>query len=483
MHEREARRRRPEAESGAVGSDLPFGRVQAKLRVGAANDPLEREADHIASMVVRGLSGPLPPAPDLFDSASPTRIRRAPGIVQREDLADLVVKSGSLPELKGAEKTAKEWADLSDIVKPLHKDPETASKIPLTDGYAEVGVISVKPLSAEAESWDWTEKGEGGKGYDNLNATITSSMLSVVKGLMNSNGQMAYVRAQPWFQDKRWRLDIDVNYYPDRGLSQERGLGFHKDSGGNNIFVNLIFNNTTEIPATEYLVDVAEPSPERKALQSKILPKRHLAKVKAARGKLSKENPLAKMDSKISGGVVGPMNYLSWVDDLVWHDTPQMAPRAITEKGTAEVVFKRIQQFVGKDGKGNIPAPYQPLLSALWNTDGTLIQQCKAQGEWWQAYWAASYGKASAEVFFRDCEKVDWSVTLGPRRGEANANDPRLGAHAAKIDEDVEGTKEGRRRANSTAEEQKKVQEAFDKASTEPRSFIRTWVRIVKNKK
>jgi hypothetical protein len=97
-----------------------------------------------------------------------------------------------------------------------------------------------------------------------------------------------------------------------------------------------------------------------------------------------------------------------------------------------------------------------------------------------------SYG-GKVDRFWADCQLVDWTAALSAWKGEAVADDENLGADRTQITETVKGTQGGRRRANSLPAvlggQQEAVQAAYDKASVEPRSFIRTWVRIVKTKK
>jgi hypothetical protein len=105
-----------------------------------------------------------------------------------------------------------------------------------------------------------------------------------------------------------------------------------------------------------------------------------------------------------------------------------------------------------------------------------------------KAEWAAAYG-TDFDAFWADCERVKGWPTLSGWEGESIAEDPRLAGRLGKLEkprsmqEVVEPSDTHRRRSNSlsTAEggQQKNVQQAFDKAAKHPRSFIRTWVRIV----
>lgn len=69
-HVRPAAARLPSSCPGAIGNQAALRRLQAKLTVGAANDPLEHEADAVADKVMRMAD------PALAVSASPPRISR-----------------------------------------------------------------------------------------------------------------------------------------------------------------------------------------------------------------------------------------------------------------------------------------------------------------------------------------------------------------------------------------------------------------------
>jgi hypothetical protein len=526
------------ADAFTVGAHVHF----APGRFGPAASGGERLLAHeLAHVVQQGSAGPcsmsnaertsrIARRVDGGESASSPSFSATRGGVVQRDLSTLAADPGVLSELaledkverpgvdgRPAKKVDEEWADLGAELKTLFPDTEEKPIDPQVKslGYSEMGVYRARAVAENQTTWGWTEIGEGGT---KCGGAILDKIGDVLIHLMYANGQMKYVEAQPWFHTKKWQLDIDVNYYPDRGLKQARELTLHKDSGGNNIFVNLIFNNNKTIPATELLLDTSDPSPERAKLQSKILPPEHIAEMNRARLKLRADETEARLknDGKlpdISGGVTGPMSYLSWVDDLLWHDTPQMAPRALDSEGSATTVFDQLKKLLGASKSATLPRPYYPSLYVISAKEGTLLYETtgkltppasvkserdspfpakdlKALADgWWEAY-----SQGTAADFWNDCRLVtDWSVALHTYQGEANAHDPRLldnlpakmdaddprHGESLQIMEDVEGMKDGRRRANSRAEMQKKVQAAFDDNEGVPRSFIRTWVRIV----
>jgi hypothetical protein len=73
---------------------------------------------------------------------------------------------------------------------------------------------------------------------------------------MGANRQWDYLEGQKWYIEADYVIAIDVNYYPDRS-GFKAYPEFHKDTGGNNIFVNLIFDNKNDIEATEWFADLA----------------------------------------------------------------------------------------------------------------------------------------------------------------------------------------------------------------------------------
>ena len=525
------------AEAFTVGSHVHFAPGRFDPAGGVGEHLLAHELAHVVQHGGAGV-GPAGNAHDASriarrvdggGSASSPSSSVAGGIVVQRDLSTLAAEPGVLsdvakedrverPGVDGgpAKKVDEEWTDLGAELKTLYPDTEENPVDPQVAelGYSEMGVYRVRGIAENQTTWSWAEVGEGGT---KCGGGVLDKVGDVIRHLMYANGQMKYVEAQPWFKTKKWQLDIDVNYYPDRGLKQARELSFHKDSGGNNIFVNLIFNNNKTIPATELLLDTSDPSPERALLQSKILPPEHLAEMNRARLKLRADEAEARAKNggklpDIPGGVTGKMSYLSWVDDLLWHDTPQMAPRALDQEGSAKTVFGQLKKLLAPKS-ATLPKPYYPSLYVMSAKQGTLLYETtgkltppkpvKSGGESTFADedlqaladgWREAYSDATAADFWDDCRLVtDWSAALHSYRGEANAHDPRIiDNRPAKMDaddprrreslqviEDVQGMQDGRRRANSRAKTQQEVQAAFDDNQDEPRSFIRTWVRIV----
>jgi hypothetical protein len=157
---------------------------------------------------------------------------------------------------------------------------------------------------------------------------------------MKINGQLPYIFKQPWYREGEAAIDIEINFYMNRGYNSI--FGFHKDTGGDNLFFNLIFNNKEPMLATEWTEDLSqwgekaskktnemkkiEIEPQKHAKMKERMPKRAIKAIKEARRTVrtqySSTNPL------IRGGTVGPVAYVSAVDELGWHSTPSPLSRA-----------------------------------------------------------------------------------------------------------------------------------------------------------
>jgi hypothetical protein len=119
---------------------------------------------------------------------------------------------------------------------------------------------------------------------------------------------------------------------------------FHKDTGGNNIFVSLVFDNQKTIEATEWFADLAQPSKKRMSWQSELLPPDLIKELDLSRDSLGLD-PEHGEGTSVRGGVSKGVNtYVSWVDDLVWHATPVAEPRLDYTTGAARDSYKWLNE-------------------------------------------------------------------------------------------------------------------------------------------
>lgn len=319
------------------------------------------------------------------------------------------------------------------------------------------------------------------------NTDQVTAATDFLETFMTANGQWSYLKRQPWFTSGDYVIAVDVNYYPDRSGFKASPV-FHKDTGGNNIFVNLIFDNQQPIEATEWFADLAQPSAQRVRWQEKLLPPGHLKELEAARAVLA---PLHE-GANVSGGVAEGKNvYVSWVDDLVWHSTPTTARRMELSAALVVAAYEQLADSVGTgfyyyDQQRKTYVSALEVLGSMAECPATAMHQWLAgRGYGPQDVtdrmaplaWAALYnGTAGKNRFTSDAKeraKTPWRVT--GTHTEASTKDTNL-TGSETINETAVGLA-ARRRANSL--ESEAVEKARKANEGVPRSFIRSWVRIL----
>ncbi len=319
--------------------------------------------------------------------------------------------------------------------------------------------------------------------------TRVDDTVNFLEKFMKRNGQWDYIEAQPWFTSGQYVIAIDVNYYPDRSGYKVTPI-FHKDTGGNNIFVNLMFDNQNDIEATEWFADLEQPSDKRKLWQESLLPPSHVTELQFARKSLRE---LHGTKSDVSGGVARGKNiYVSWVDDLVWHATPSTnrrfectvdsAMRAYhVLKATVDGKFSYFDSVfnanvLGAEVLGTMAECPSTLLSAWLTEQGLKTQDVNLEVS--RAAWKKLY-RDSVDNYRNDAQeraKTTWKIT--GEYSEANAKDDRLPQSVAMKETPVGLS--GRGRANSTEDSRKAIEKARLANVGVARSFLRTWVRILR---
>lgn len=397
---------------------------------------------------------------------------------QSGDLAALLMKTGSLLELMPTDKT---WPELARGLKKIFEQQRPQIE-DLPNFYANLGVIyraykKKRVLSVQSARPGWEGQLE-----------VTADFLL---DLITTNGQLGYIDRQDWYTSGDYVLGIDVNYYPDRSGHTVYPL-FHKDTGGNNIFADLIFDNEQDIEATEWFADVAEPSKKRAAWQAGLLPENHLKTVAATRIALRDKNA---DKGQINGGITkGKYAYVSWMDDLVWHATPSATGRVKFDLNAAQRAYPELDAAVasafsyydftlgvgvlGPEILANIGENPDTDLRRWLMTNNLTVQDLNIEnaGRAWQDLYHGSGGK---ERFLKDVQRratAEWRI-IGSI-GEANAADDRIpGGEYMSIVESPAGLS-SRRRANSLGENEavRVTRAANEKVG---RSFIRMWLRVL----
>lgn len=266
--------------------------------------------------------------PPKFQSKPSSR----PLSAQKEDpLVNLMMRTGSFADITGKQ--------AFDNLTKLFREMKTVDRTPYNlkvGALAPLGKIVVAPSSGTELTWamDGTPPNYAG---------FASRVEDTVRELMSNNGQLKYIRQQDWFKSNDFEVVIDVNYYKDRPIDSR--LGFHKDTGGTNLFVNLMFDNPDEIAATEWTQDRLPPQGIKLELLTRLAPASMLQGILNAKATLGQV--AAPGRNTIQGGKLPPYAFVSWVDELVWHSTPMLAhreridnPREYTKKLIVDIKQK-----------------------------------------------------------------------------------------------------------------------------------------------
>lgn len=412
----------------------------------------------------------------------------------RAGLADRLMHVGSLPELDND--LALQWGTLASKL-GLYTEQALGKVEQKHVGDEEYGdrMINVGSLYMSD-----LEKSESDKvvARSKMPWEDIVACAAFVRGLMQANGQLDHIRRAPWWQAGGLQVRVDMNYYHNRPLDRtSRKVGMHKDTAGDNVFVNLVFTNTAATPATEWTQDRAAIIGKKKQkMLEKGVPKSLLDEFHQAKSLLAGVEAPGK--NHIEGGVMPAMAFVSWVDELAWHATPSLLNRL---KVTKELLPQVKTWFSSPDeitSSENGPTAFVNVLSLLhgeapelFEGTGFLDWQFSLEGGEVQQWYEKRFdGDARAKLLKR------WVAVLEAGQAKRSGlvgnildNELEDFVEVDKSDISLEEEDEalfqptgisGRTRSNSDAKTQETVKKAADQQGL--RSFIRTWVRIVPNR-
>jgi hypothetical protein len=197
----------------------------------------------------------------------------------------------------------------------------------------------------------------------------------------------------------------------------------------------------------------------------------------------------------VKGGVVGRHGYASWVDDVIWHATPDFKNRPSVTKDTLMGQYDRDSSFANQSARWPLvirTLAEFPDSAVAQHLESEKILLKEVKDDDWKDIWNEVYVLPGRGVLDKDLGNVP-DATLRFNRffsptSESIAHDPALPLDrqgkpitGQQIKEQVVGLAT-RRRANSDPQIQKAVRAAQDLQDQkgETRSFIRTWVKIVR---
>jgi len=311
--------------------------------------------------------------------------------------------------------------------------------------------------------------------------------LLLLSTFMNKNGQTPYIYAQEWYKKRKAVVDISVNFYNNRS-AQDRTFEFHKDTAGDNLFVNLIFNNRRPILATEWTVDTRRMKQKKKDRMNTYTGDDSVATaIEGDRERIRQGTYSPKGVDRIEGGVAkGEAAFVSWVDELVWHSSPFGGSRAGSPRMS---IYRKPEKYYYSYGEagGQDAADLLLIVKALRSLrsiEGTSI---------------SNFSKLHGGKQKGDDQIFDYIKTIVDETGQP---EQEWAQHVGDIDRYLGqisldyGEEQARDSSNDDEQITRRMQiaarprrnsdaskfESLDAASatTEKRSFIRTWVQIHK---
>ncbi len=308
----------------------------------------------------------------------------------------------------------------------------------------------------------------------------------LVHSTLQAAGQLAYLEKNSEEISKTHEVIVDVDWYRERTQSD---VGFHKDSRGTTLFVNLTYDNASKMQGAS-----TKPDLEGQAKLEEGLPDEVQNDLKARRLGYAQKG-LGSGDIKEEE--VDPYARISFSDPSIWHSTPLLGHR-IEHEPTPTDDIETVEKYLGR--AGHVPHSYRGIveyyknnevkykpqdifdffrdkkgskdevavkswdlvgseLSKLGYTDKDLYGW---QGEYPRplSFWNALQGTDRIDKY----NKHGISDKIAPQNG------PAL----------TEAVKVKRRPLSVKLNDSPLLQNGLNEEAKRPRTFIRTWVRLIK---
>lgn len=131
-------------------------------------------------------------------------------------------------------------------------------------------------------------------------------------------GEIAYLRVAG-LPNAAWKILVEVHYYRERDMSQ---TGFHKDTLGETLFVNLNYHMDRAVIGPEFAVNPA-PSASHDEQTLNTLPEGFREDLAFTRRQLGPP-------AEYGAGIANPFDYVAFVDEAIHHATPYYHHRNVT---------------------------------------------------------------------------------------------------------------------------------------------------------
>ncbi len=311
------------------------GRVRNPYGSGVAvvqDRAMEAEADRMgqraasSAMLQRKTT---PPSPVEMAALGGSIQPKALGVVQRNGPLTALAepKVGQLPNNQIQQEIA-DWLDSTYSVNPT-TGPFSLGKVVLPGDLGDIDISATTPradLLLEDLADPAVRKKPELPGA--MPMKLRQKVVDMVWSTMKEAGQLQYLSQRRFFRgekDKRYKEDAkilaEVHYYPNRGKGE---IGFHKDTRGQTLFVNLNYVNSKPLLGPEYIVNPAKVAEHQEKIKA-LLPQTFLDDLSEARQELPRRHT-------IKYSTVPAYGYVGFVDELIHHTTPFEGRRKLTPR-------------------------------------------------------------------------------------------------------------------------------------------------------
>jgi hypothetical protein len=307
---------------------------------------------------------------------------------------------------------------------------------------------------------------------------LVALLLTNTLATMIDAKQVEYLRLAGLPNDE-WKILVEIQYYRERPVSQ---TGFHKDTKGETLFVNLNYHMDGRVLGPEFVVNPEKSEAHDKLIKT-TLPQQFLNDLNFTRENLAKP-------TEYGTSIVNSYDYVAFVDEAIHHATPYYYNRYVTGanleafltdqflaemneaknaytdfRGQKRVFKKPFERYVNKKviPKHEIPK---------WNTLAELVSDSKNK------ITRNDLNKAmTSEEFDR---VLEWVGGLDGERDNRTQGAPS-GFHNVVIEHDgplaIKSSGPPLKRKLSDPDFRKTLPQAPSK--NDNRSFFRTWVRVI----
>jgi len=301
---------------------------------------------------------------------------------------------------------------------------------------------------------------------------------------MIDSKEIEYLRLAGLPNDE-WKILIEVHYYRERDMA---ATGFHKDTLGETLFVNLNYHMDKKVIGPEYVVN--PPASRAHDDQTKeTLPKAFRDDLAVTRTKLG-------APTEFGTGLVDPYGYVAFVDEAIHHATPFYGHRYVTGSELRSYLEKEYPAAF-KEASTAYPKYANRGMFSYFSYFSSYVDKSiisAAESSKWLAWMEIIAKKEDAD---RHLTRDDLKATMNDdefdalldavgAEGKKRTQGAPGGFHAASIPgTDLSPIKPNwkppLKRRLSDADFRKTLPPA--PAETEKRRFFRTWIRAVKTSK